>query len=115
MKVVGLLSLFLFSCAGHVAVTPRGCDLSNAEYSNQLSSFYISTKIRKKVWTSGGSANSETELRLIDILERNKISCEQVKRMRLTIFQGWTDVLMSAIPFLQRQTLLLELELQGKN
>lgn len=98
MKYGVLLFFFIFtSCTHSIRVSSKGC--KSVGLVSETSADYKSFK--KNILFFGFSK----EIRLDDILKKEKVRCNNVKFINYTWKQGPLDSLLSLLPFVTQKTL----------
>ncbi len=101
MRIFVLLSLLLCtSCAGPLILSSRRCK-SNALWTTPKGEPRQS--INLKVWTG---VQGKT-LELAELLEENKMKCEDIGGLQMEVTQTTSDLFLSLIPFVSRKDLTL--------
>lgn len=95
-----LLCVLTSSCAGPVILSSRRCKgqgLWTTPKGEAQKSIHL------KVWTG---IQGKT-LELSDLLEKNKMKCEDVAGLQMLVAQTTSDLLLSFIPFVSRKDITL--------
>ncbi len=94
------LCLLVSSCAGPVILSSRKCKGQGLWTTPKGEA---QKSIQLKVWTG---VQGKT-LELVDVLEKNKMKCEDVGGMQMLVTQSTSDLLLSLIPFVSRKEVTL--------
>lgn len=95
-----LLALLCTSCAGPLVLSSRRCKGSGLWTTPKGEP---KSSLNMKVWTG---IQGKT-LELGDILEKNKMKCEDVGGLQMQVTQTTSDFFISLIPFVSRKDLTL--------
>lgn len=99
MRVVLILfTLFLTSCAGPLVISPRRCQ-GNGLWTTPTGSGPLQS-FERKVWTGVNGA----EVSLVEVFAAEKLKCEDVGGLEVSVTQTTSDFLISLIPFVSRKT-----------
>jgi len=98
----------LFSCAGSLRLKLEECNISDLQIAQTNRAFTVDRSFTTKIWSYGISSDSVTDISLKEVLGEKAISCVNIKYIRYTIGQSFWDQLFSIIPFIQRNSLKIE-------
>ncbi|MDC1175063.1 hypothetical protein OAT67_06695 [Bacteriovoracaceae bacterium] len=106
-----LLMSFLFSCAGALTVSSRGCKKSMTRWHYDKEEISVGAKpfqISKEYFIVGGSNGEGRKLFIKELLAEKEIECSEVRNLKIIMKQSAFDVFVSFFPLVNKMSLQIE-------